>query len=144
MCRMDTKSTIRAAFRVFTGFVFLCEIAQTQQLGQPPASARDTSMWRRLGNSAIGVNLAGPAGGPIDMVWFSQSGDRLFVRTRAGQVFETTDYSTWSASKTQTAPPVDMGPFEGIQAPEPGAKIQYIGNRFYSLGSNLEVSEDFG
>src|SRR5690242_18891260 len=37
-----------------------------------------------------------------------------------------------------------MGPLEGIQAPEPGAKIQYIGNRFYSLGCYLEVSEAFG
>ncbi len=96
----------------------------------------------------MGLNLAGPAGGPITAVWFGPAGDaRLFARTRAGQVFETADFANWTVSRTPGDPPVTIGPLSNVPSPEPGARVQLLANgrgRYYSLGVNLEVSDDDG
>jgi uncharacterized protein (TIGR03437 family) len=131
---MDTTDTIRRISRLIAGFTILCGIATAQ-----PA-------WRKLGNDSVGLNLAGPAGGPIDAVWFAPSGDRLFVRTHSGRIFETTDYTTW----TQSRPDVPIGHeivVPDVKSPEAGAKIQYLQGtaaRLYALGLNLQVSDDSG
>src|SRR5579871_5207943 len=98
---MDTRFTTRNAVRFVAGFAFLCEIALAQQVPQLATQVgREASPWRKLGNNAVGLNLAGPASGPIDSVWYSPGGDRLFARNRTGQIFETSDLSTWALSKT--------------------------------------------
>src|SRR4051812_32338707 len=107
MCRMDTKTPNRTAARLVAGLAFLShvvlgnvawgQIMPGQGLAQPGGQSRpEGSAWRKLGNHSVGLNLAGPAGGPIDSVWFSPVGDRLYVRTRAGQVLETADFSNWA------------------------------------------------
>jgi len=113
--------------------------------GQPGGQARpEGSAWRKLGNDSVGLNLAGPACGPIDSVWFSPVGDRLYVRTRAGQVLETADFSNWAVSRNPSFPQPPYGPLSNIRPPEAGAKVQMLGNRLYALGANLEVSDDNG
>src|ERR1035441_5267437 len=99
MCQMDTNRTKRNALRTLAGFAILCEIA----LGQTPPQASGVPVWRKLGNQSVGLDLAGPAGGPVESVWFSAIGDRLYARTQSGQVFETSDFADWTVSKTTSA-----------------------------------------
>ena len=47
--------------------------------------------WRRIGNASMDVGLASPATGPVLAVWYSADGSRLYARTRANRVFETSD-----------------------------------------------------
>src|ERR1035438_7407009 len=104
MCRMDTNRTKRKGRilrGVLAGFTLLCDIA----LGQSATKAAGAPVWRKLGNQSVGLNLAGPAGGPIESIWFSPLGDRLYARTRAGQVFETSDFADWTLSRTTSVPP---------------------------------------
>src|SRR4051794_37266554 len=37
--------------------------------------------WRRIGGSAIELALASPATGPVNRVWFSPDGSRLYALT---------------------------------------------------------------
>ncbi len=127
MCRIDTNRTKSAALRAIACFALLCEIALGQSSPEPAPT------WRKLGNESVGLNLAGPAGGSVDSVWFSPSGDRLYARTASGQVFETSDFAGWMPSKTSTPPPSD-----------PAARTQWIDGRYYALGQDLEVSDDNG
>ena len=60
--------------------------------------------WRRVGNSAVDLLLASPATGPVDKVWFSDSGGTLYARTHGGKVFETADYEIWLPSQNATEP----------------------------------------
>ncbi len=126
---MESNRTILAVLRALACWGLLCEIAAAQLL--PAATAPS---WRKLGNESVGLNLAGPAGGSVDAVWFSPSGDRLYARTGSGLVFETADFSDWILSKTATAPPLDST-----------AKIQTSPDgRYYALGQDLEASDDSG
>jgi uncharacterized protein (TIGR03437 family) len=90
-------------------------------------------VWRKLGNESVGLNLAGPAGGAVEAVWFSPTGDKLYARTAAGQMFETSDFSQWVSSKTPVAPSSD-----------PTASKQFVDGRYYSLGQDLQASDDNG
>ena len=93
----------------------------------------------------MGLNLAGPAGGPVDAVWFSANGE-LYARTREGQVLMTSDFATWTLAKTSASPVGEVDLVNILNPPEPGAKVLSIRGRarYYSLGVNLEVSEDLG
>src|SRR5215472_9971316 len=104
---MDTRTTIRTAARLIAGLACLCQLALTQPLAQPADAVRNASAWRKLGNDSIGLNLAGPAGGPVDSVWFSATGE-LYARTREGQVLVTSDFATWTASKTPASPATEV------------------------------------
>ena len=87
-------------------------------LAQPAA----TSDWRRVGNSAIDLSLAGLATGPADRVWYSASGS-LLIHTVAGQVFETSDFETWRASAA--AVPPDTPPrVPPATLPDPAARVR--------------------
>src|SRR5215471_3692074 len=141
MCRTDT--TLRITLRLIAGLAVCCGLG----LAQAPASPaiRSAAIWRKLGNDSVAMSLAGPAGGPVAAVWYSDQGDRLFVRTRSGQILESSDFSTWTAIVTPSSPqPADRPIFENIRLPEPAARLQWVGSRLYSLGSNLQVSEDAG
>ena len=151
MCRMDTVLTNRTSRRLIVGLTFCCQIAVAQAPALRPARA---SVWRKLGNDAVAMNLAGPASGPIAAVWYSPAGDRIFVRTRSGQVLETANYATsdvatsdiatWAPAANQAIPqPLERIVFD-VRGPEPGARVQVVGSRLFSLGTNLQVSEDAG
>jgi len=105
--------------------------------------------WRRVGNPAMEVGLASPATGPVETVWYSPDGARLYARTRAGRVFETTDFESWTPAQGVSGPadppalPVDP-PVDRI--PEPGAKLALVAasGRIYALGTQLYRSDDGG
>ena len=102
--------------------------------------------WRRVGSPSIEVGLASPATGPVAAVWYSPDGTHLYARTRAGHVFETTDFERWipvqgaSEPSDPSAPAVD-------RLPEPGAKLALAPatpGRIYALGTQLYRSDDGG
>jgi hypothetical protein len=51
--------------------------------------------WRPVGPVTLDAGLASPASGPVDRVWFSNTGSQLFARTRAGRVLMTSDFEKW-------------------------------------------------
>ncbi len=107
------------------------------------APAQGTN-WRRVGNSAAELLLASPATGPVDKVWFSDSGGTLYARTRSGKVFETSDYLVWLPSQTAVEPPVQLTP-PVVRIPENGASLVAAGfGRVYATGRQLYRSEDGG
>lgn len=130
MCRMSTLRTTRLLM------FGLASLALTREL----AVAQSPS-WRKLGNDAVGLNLAGPAGGPVTAVWFSPAGDRLYARISSGQVLETTDYSKWTVARNPSpAPEQPISPGQDSR----GARVQSSGGRQFALGRHLEVSDDDG
>jgi uncharacterized protein (TIGR03437 family) len=86
--------------------------------------------WRRVGNAAIDRSLAGLATGPVDRVWYTQTGS-LAIRTVSGRVFETADNETWRAS---TAVPVEPAPGLVSKLPEPGATARNASRAAYAIG----------
>ena len=102
--------------------------------------------WRRVGNPAVAVGLASPATGPIEKVWYSPDGSRLYARTGSGRVFETIDFENWTSAQAPAeaadppAPAVD-------RMPEPGAKLVLpvaAPGRVFALGTQLYRSDDGG
>jgi uncharacterized protein (TIGR03437 family) len=89
--------------------------------------------------------LAAPATGPVDQVWFSADGV-LYAKTRAGKVFETSDFENW----TPAAQPPDPTPVDNVAVPRlPEAGIQVVTlsgsqSSIYALGRQLFRSMDGG
>jgi uncharacterized protein (TIGR03437 family) len=81
-----------------------------------PLTAQTSSLldWRRVGGTAVDLSLASLAGGPIDRVWYSADGSRLYARTPAGRVWQTDDFETWKP-----------GP-QGVDVPELSASVRTI------------------
>jgi uncharacterized protein (TIGR03437 family) len=117
-------------------------LAQTDPAAPPPAPD-----WRKIGTTSVELLLAGPATGPVDAVWFSRDGRRLYARTRSGRVFESADFEHWTASAAVT-PPVDpVTPVAVDRMPQPGSKIRQDASnaaRLYALGDFLFRSDDGG
>jgi uncharacterized protein (TIGR03437 family) len=128
MCRTDTIYTKRTVLPALVVCTLWCGVA----LAQVRTPAANAPGWRKLGNESVGLNLAGPAGGSVDVVWFSALGDRLYARTKSGLVFETTNFADWTLSKTAGTPP------------DPATRVQAPGGRYYALGRDVQVSEDNG
>ena len=102
--------------------------------------------WRRVGNPAIEVGLASPVTGPVRTVWYSPDGARLYARTRAGSVFETADFESWTPAEGPSEP-ADTPPPALDRIPEPGAKLALAAaapGRIYALGTQLYRSDDGG
>jgi uncharacterized protein (TIGR03437 family) len=107
------------------------------------APAQSTN-WRRVGNSAVDLQLASPATGPVENVWFSDSGGTLYARTRSGKIFETSDYEVWQPSQNVAEPAGQPVPAV-VRIPENGARVVASGfGRVYGLGRQLFRSEDGG
>jgi uncharacterized protein (TIGR03437 family) len=102
--------------------------------------------WRRVGNPSIGVGLAAPATGPVQAVWYSPDGARLYARTRAGRIFETVDFENWTPAQGVSEPAV--APVPGVdRLPESGAKLAVAAaapESIYALGTQLYRSDDGG
>jgi uncharacterized protein (TIGR03437 family) len=105
-----------------------------------------TQDWRHVGGSAVEMGLAGPATGPLEDAWFSDSGSTLYVRTRAGRVFQTSDFESWVVAEN---PPAHT-PLESAlprRKPDPGGRVvtaAWNRSRMYELGSQLLRSDDGG
>ena len=84
--------------------------------------------WRHIGNDAMELSLAAPASGPMDAVWFSADGARLYARTRSGNVFQTADFENWA--------PAPSPPAAAAVNPNP--------TRLFQLGRDVLRSEDGG
>jgi uncharacterized protein (TIGR03437 family) len=97
--------------------------------------------WRRIGNTNLELGLAGIASGPVNRVWFSPSGDQLFVRCRR-VTYTTSDFERWSpASAEAPSPSAASAP----TTPEPGAIVrQAQSDRMYAAGRNAWRSDDGG
>ena len=118
MCHRDTISQqSRRLVRVLGCLALLCSLSNAQN-------------WVRVGTSGVATGLAGLAGGPINAVWYSANGLRLFAKTDAGRIFETTDFDHWQLNQTE---------------PAPAARLQTTGGRIFRTGGkNLFASDNGG
>ncbi len=98
--------------------------------------------WRRLGGFTVEAGLASPASGPVDRVWFSPDGSRLFARTPSGRVYVTADLETWRAAAVE--PPNDPAPVATPRLPAGARSARMIRGRLYARGSHLYRSDDGG
>ena len=104
--------------------------------------------WRRLGNSSYDAELASAATGPVDRVWYSTDGARLFIRTASGRFFETSDFESWKAAPGIEPPEQDLLLAQSLPAlPEPNAQARAADGfyaRLYAFGLQVYRSEDGG
>jgi uncharacterized protein (TIGR03437 family) len=104
--------------------------------------------WRPLGNSAYEVNLASPATGPVERVWYGVDGSDLFIRTASGRYFATSDFETWRAANPVEPPELDASLASALPSlPEPQAQAR-AGDGFYArifaFGKHVYRSDDGG
>lgn len=102
--------------------------------------------WRRVGNPSVEVGLASPATGPVESVWYSPDGAKLYARTRTGRLFETIDFESWTPAPGASEP-ADPPPPAVDRMPEPGATLAIPAaapGRIYALGTQLYRSDDGG
>ncbi len=101
--------------------------------------------WRRLGNTALDLNLAGPASGPVSRVRYSVNGDRLQIVTLSGRQWETSDFERWKPVSASAVWDADLAAV--AVTPEPGARVKVARNRagrYYAAGKNAFRSDDGG
>ncbi|HEX4274252.1 MAG TPA: hypothetical protein VHZ74_02805 [Bryobacteraceae bacterium] len=100
--------------------------------------------WKRVAGTTIDLGLAGAASGPVVGLWYAgDTGGGLLVQTESGRVFETADFVHWRLNTV--ASPRLAGSVTTSLLPEPGAKVQAAGARFYAVGtSNVYASDDNG
>jgi len=132
---MGNKATLGPMLRVgLTGLV-LAAVAVAQ--------APD---WRRVGNSALDLELAGLATGPVDRVWYSATGDQIWARSLSGKTFVTNDLDHWvAAAPGSLAPPVPEG--RTITIPENGAQVRNPASaspRVYAFRQFVHRSDNSG
>lgn len=142
--RMDTLmcrgATGRALARAGLGLL----LATAAAAQTAPAPVRPD--WRPIGGTTVEVMLASPATGPVESVWFSPDGDRLYARTRSGRVFETTDFEAWTPSAAAKPPGMETpAPPERL----PGTNARLVPDperpgRLYALAGNLYRTDDDG
>src|SRR5690606_32129561 len=80
VCRIDTA---RAAARwrlTLARLAFCAWVVLGAGLGVASAQMLSPD-WRKIGGTAAELMLASPATGPVEAVWFSANGSRLYART---------------------------------------------------------------
>jgi len=102
--------------------------------------------WRRVGNSALDLELAGLATGPVDRVWYSANGDQIWARSLSGKTFVTNDLDHWAAAAPGS--PTPAAP-EGrtFTIPENGAQVRNTASaspRVYAFGQFVHRSDNSG
>ena len=108
--------------------------------------AQTAPVWRKVGSASVDLQLAGPATGPVDEVWFAPGGGVLYARAASGAVFETADYETWTPVAGAPDPPATR-PATAARLPEASARILASSsnpNIIFGLGRQLYRSEDGG
>jgi len=109
-------------------------------------SAQIRPDWRKIGSSSVDLNLASPATGPVDAVWFSADGAQLYARTRSGRIFETADFETWTTA-VSVPNPASPPALTAARLPERSARLTATAvnpARMYALGRQLFRSDDGG
>jgi len=134
VCHLGTAR----AFRYTAVFLLAAALTISAQV-RPPS-------WRRVGGPAVDLNLASPATGPVDRVWFSADGSILYARTPAGKVYSTADFDSWRPAPEAPDPPDDRLQLTVVRLPEPGARLvaSLTGNSQFALGRHLSRSDDGG
>jgi len=130
------KGTLRVSV-CFAAAVFLAGTA---------GFAQTAPEWRKVGSASVDLQLAGPATGPVEQVWFAPGGGVLYARTASGAVFETADYETWTPAAGAAEPPATR-PATAARLPEASAQILASAansNVIFGLGRQLYRSEDGG
>ena len=101
--------------------------------------------WRRIGNSAIDLSLAGVTTGAVSRVWYSADGNRLFARTSGGRTFETADFESWRQASLPLPALAQNLEGRAFRMPETGAKVRLAdARRYYAAGRFVWRSEDGG
>ncbi|HYP13042.1 MAG TPA: hypothetical protein VEQ63_03890, partial [Bryobacteraceae bacterium] len=88
--------------------------------------------------------LSSPASGPVQRVWYSSDGSRLFARTRAGRLLATSDFENWLPS---AAPEIPLPSAVPARLPEATANIVEAPlrrGRYYAASTNVHRSDDGG
>lgn len=112
-----------------------------------PAWAQAPADWRRIGNSALDLSLPSPATGPIERVWYSEDGSRLFARASADRTFVTTDFETWTSVGADQSMPVAPEVVASQTRPEAGARVRgqrLDRTRLYAIGRFVYRSDNAG
>lgn len=114
----------------------------------PPAEPGEyRGDWRRIGNSAVDLNLASPATGPVERVWYSPDGSMLYAKAGSGHVYESADFENWAPSAA-AEPPVDENRIPDVnRLPEAPARLRVGASgsrRVYAFGRQAYRSEDGG
>src|SRR5579863_251095 len=143
MCQMYTA--VRTAKRA-KRLAFALLVAAGLGLAQPaPDTLRPD--WRKIGSTSVELQLASPATGAVDSVWFSADGRTLYARTQTGRVFETADFENWTASASPAprndnaiAAAVERLPAANSVVRASPADLRHV----YALGAHLYSSEDGG
>jgi uncharacterized protein (TIGR03437 family) len=108
-------------------------------------TAQTAPDWRNIGSATVDLNLASPATGPVDRVWFS-SGGVLLAHTASGRIFQTADFESWAPAPPETEVPV-AATASAIRAPESGAQIVTApadAGSIFGLGRQVSRSQDGG
>jgi uncharacterized protein (TIGR03437 family) len=104
-------------------------------------------VWHKVGSMAVDLNLASPATGPMQQVWFSADGSTLYARTPGLKTFATTDFDTWTPVANPPDPPAPGTTAQMVRLPEAGAQIVPASpnsNQAFALGRNLSRTDDGG
>jgi uncharacterized protein (TIGR03437 family) len=100
--------------------------------------------WRRIGNSVYDAHLPGPAGGPIERVWYAEDGSALFVRTASGATFRTADFESWNSSDVQPPAVSDALAYSEPETQPRLRAARYQPERIYAAGVHAWRSDDGG
>jgi len=138
-----TTGRSRVVFGLLAAMVF----AGPAWAQRPQSVARKTNPdWRRIGNSAFDLALPSVATGPVERVWYSPDGSRLFARTASGRTFESADFEGWKPVEG-LEPPALPEATAPARLPEQSAKLRpAAGNlaRAYAVGQDAWRSDDGG
>jgi uncharacterized protein (TIGR03437 family) len=94
------------------------------------------------------MELAMPslATGPVDRVWYSPDGAKMFAKTVSSRIFETSDFEQWQlVTDPKVSPPAEHDP-SVAGTPESGLKLASgaAAGRLYGVGRDVYRSDDGG
>jgi uncharacterized protein (TIGR03437 family) len=124
--------------------VFLAALALAVPVFAQPLPRPD---WRKVGNATLDLSLASPASGPVERVWYSPDGARLFARAAVDRTFVTSDFENWTLVPPVEAQPVPPQNVTVERWPEPGARVRAQGNdvsRLFAIARYVHRSDDGG
>lgn len=99
--------------------------------------------WRRIGNSAVDLGLAGLTTGAVSRIWYSADGATLFAKTADGRVFTTEDFEGWNGGPA--TPVIEPLAARASRLPEAAAVVRSATRgRMYAAGQFVYRSEDAG
>ena len=138
MGRVYSKATVGGAIATVLAAVLIGSASYAQS---PAPSGGDLPRdWRRVGNTAVDLSLAGLATGPVSRVWYSPTG-ALQIQTASGRVFETTDFENWKFLPSGTVPAgAPNSPVARL--PEPNSRVRSAPGAYYAIGNFVYRSED--